>query len=68
MADSTFHAPGDSRNWRRRLIELVVFFALWMIYFFMIGSVPAGLGQMITLLLGLRSLFQYGHGRRAAAA
>jgi len=41
---------------------------LWMIYFFMIGSVPAGLGQMITLLLGLRSLYQYGHGRRTAAA
>lgn len=33
MADSTFHITGDSRNRRRRLFELLVFFALWMIYF-----------------------------------
>ena len=42
--------------------------ALWMIYFFLIGSVPAGLGQLLTLLMGLRSYFSYGSGKRTAAA
>ena len=46
---------------------LLLNITLWMIYFFMIGSIPAGLGQMVTLLMGICSLLQYGRRKKAAA-
>ena len=35
---------------------IMVNVALWMIYFFLIGSIPAAAGQLITLLMGAGSL------------